>query len=127
MWKSPHAQTILPFAKRYPSLASALLRTWDDLSLAQDWKNLEVVDLPECGCAVIKGVPKNKKEMALVLPMNMALPVTMAQLSQLFSALGSEFGVDGPHTVYLGIVEKDSSVVYYVLREGIVSPLEVPE
>lgn len=32
-----------------------------------------------------------------------------------------------PPTVYLAIVEKDGSIVYYVLRQGIVSPKEVPE
>lgn len=30
-------------------------------------------------------------------------------------------------TVYLAMVEKDSSVVYYVLREGILSPKELPD
>lgn len=30
-------------------------------------------------------------------------------------------------TIYLAIVEKDSSIVYYVLKQGIVSPKEVPE
>lgn len=30
-------------------------------------------------------------------------------------------------TIYLAMIEKDSSIVYYVLRNGIVSPKEVPE
>ncbi|GJN93497.1 hypothetical protein Rhopal_006554-T1 [Rhodotorula paludigena] len=29
--------------------------------------------------------------------------------------------------IYLAVVEKDASIVYYVLRDGIVSPKEVPE
>jgi tRNA-splicing endonuclease subunit Sen15 len=29
--------------------------------------------------------------------------------------------------MYLSMIEKDSSIVYYVLRQGIVSPKEVPE
>lgn len=32
-----------------------------------------------------------------------------------------------PTTIYLAMIEKDSSIVYYVLRDGIVSPKEVPE
>jgi len=30
-------------------------------------------------------------------------------------------------TIYLAMIEKDASIVYYVLRQGIVSPKEVPE
>lgn len=54
-----------------------------------------------------------------------------SRLSAIFAALTDlellPADLDAPRTLYLGIVEKDSSVVYYVLKGGIVSPLEVPE
>ena len=51
------------------------------------------------------------------------------RLRAIFAALEERFPTapGTPQTVYLAIVEKDSSVVYYVLKDGIVSPLEVPE
>ena len=51
---------LLPHAKAHPTQASALLRTWEDLSLAQQWSALEVIDLPECDCSVFRGQPKTK-------------------------------------------------------------------
>ncbi|GAA5825868.1 hypothetical protein JCM11251_000035 [Rhodosporidiobolus azoricus] len=151
----PLAPKILPYCKRYPAQASALFQTFVDLSLAQQWRDLEVVELEECGCAVLRGRPKTPKKAAhsVVLPTGLATPTSLAELTAVLNAVASRFASTpltsssssdvpipthaptGPSktddadttTVYLGIVEKDSSIVYYVLRKGIVSPKEVPE
>jgi hypothetical protein len=44
-------------------------------------------------------------------------------LSELFTTIGLERG----SKVLLGIVGSDSSIVYYELSDGIVSPKEVPD
>ncbi|GAA6041479.1 hypothetical protein JCM8097_001896 [Rhodosporidiobolus ruineniae] len=156
----PLAPHILPACKRFPHQGAALFQSFVDLSLAQQWRDLEVVELDECGCAVLRGRPKNPKKAppAVVLPMNLTTPTSLASLTSILSAVSSRFppssassapSADSPSspstdpstpsagapkpddqdptTIYLAIVEKDSSIVYYVLRNGIVSPKEVPE
>ncbi|SCZ87381.1 BZ3500_MvSof-1268-A1-R1_Chr2-2g04847 [Microbotryum saponariae] len=63
-------------------------------------------------------------------------PRHLHSLSNIFEALDklpSETKVSATDTqtesptIYLAIAERDSSIVYYVLRHGIVSPKEVPE
>ncbi|GAA5891464.1 hypothetical protein JCM6882_004478 [Rhodosporidiobolus microsporus] len=148
----PLAPKILPYCKRYPAQASALFQAFVDLSLAQEWRDLEVVELEECGSAVLRGRPKLPKKAAhsVVLPMGLSTPTSLAELTAILNAVSTRYpstpltssstepSTSTPAapskaddadttTVYLSIVEKDSSIVYYVLRKGIVSPKEVPE
>ncbi|GAA5964073.1 hypothetical protein JCM21900_005155 [Sporobolomyces salmonicolor] len=137
----PLAPRILPTCRRFPEQASALFQAFVDLSLAQQWRDLEVLELDHCRCAVLRGRPKTpaKSPPAVVLPMGLQTPTTLASLSSVLTALdslpphstASPFSdppaSTEPPTVYLAIVEKDGSIVYYVLRQGIVSPKEVPE
>ncbi|KAL8287447.1 hypothetical protein RQP46_003305 [Phenoliferia psychrophenolica] len=129
MFQNPSSRQLLPHAEAHPAQALALLRTWEDLSLAQQWNQLEVHDLEECDCTVFRGTPKNKTTPASVFPMALNVHTSMEKLRAVFVALETRFPTLAPavQTVYLAIVEKDSSVVYYVLKDGIVSPLEVPE
>ncbi|GAA5864204.1 hypothetical protein JCM8547_001291 [Rhodosporidiobolus lusitaniae] len=144
----PLAPKILPFQQRYPS--QPLFQAYVDLSLAQQWRDLEVVELEECGCAVLRGRPKTPKRapVSVVLPMRLTTPTSLASLTAVLNALSSRYPSTpssdtlpststttlsatsddaDTFTIYLAIVEKDSSIVYYVLRKGIVSPKEVPE
>ncbi|BGP19100.1 hypothetical protein JCM10213_006634 [Rhodosporidiobolus nylandii] len=145
----PLAPQVLPYCKRYPAQASSLFQTFVDLSLAQQWRELEVVELEECGCAVLRGRPKTPKKAphAVVLPMGLSTPTSLASLTSVLNALATRYPSSSsapseppsrpllpseqedpdPTTVYLSMVEKDASIVYYVLRKGIVSPKEVPE
>ncbi|GAA5973170.1 hypothetical protein JCM11641_006304 [Rhodosporidiobolus odoratus] len=159
----PLAPQILPYCKRYPHQASSLFQSFIDLSLAQQWRDLEVVELEECATAALRGRPRtpSKAPPAVVLPMSLTTPTSLAALTAILKALStrypspsstsdaaktngsslpptpsgepkkallpSEQEDPNPTTIYLAIVEKDSSIVYYVLRDGIVSPKEVPE
>ncbi|GAA5931481.1 hypothetical protein JCM1841_003550 [Sporobolomyces salmonicolor] len=137
----PLAPRILPTCRRFPEQASALFQAFVDLSLAQQWRDLEVLELDHCRCAILRGRPKTpaKSPPAVVLPMGLQTPTTLASLSSVLTALDSlpppstaspssdPPASTEPPTVYLAIVEKDGSIVYYVLRQGIVSPKEVPE
>ncbi|GAA5985165.1 hypothetical protein JCM10908_002552 [Rhodotorula pacifica] len=151
----PLAHLVLPACKRFPTQAGALFQATVDLSLAQQWRDVEVVDLEECNCAVIKGRPPKsgaKSPPSFVYPMGLQQPTNLRQLTDVITAISTRFPetaipsepsaasalADSPAasdtattatttTIYLAMVEKDSSIVYYVLRNGIVSPKEVPE
>ncbi|GAA5946029.1 hypothetical protein JCM3775_002673 [Rhodotorula graminis] len=147
----PLLPLVAPACKRYPRQAGALFQAAVDLSLAQQWRDVEVVDLEECGCAVVRGRPRLPKRAlpAVVLPMALNEPTSLAALSSVLDAVAKRFSPspsstslpsstpsapsadaaappDSP-TIYLAMIEKDASIVYYVLRQGIVSPKEVPE
>ncbi|KDE05713.1 hypothetical protein MVLG_03947 [Microbotryum lychnidis-dioicae p1A1 Lamole] len=132
----PLAGPLLPYLQKYPSQASSLFQAYQDLYLAQTWQGLEVVDLPSCECVVIKGRPQNKTVPSFALPINLSTATSLRSLSNVFEALdklpseknssATDTQTESP-TIYLAIAERDSSIVYYVLRHGIVSPKEVPE
>ncbi|GAA5852737.1 hypothetical protein JCM9279_003951 [Rhodotorula babjevae] len=146
----PLLPLVAPACKRYPRQAGALFQAFVDLSLAQQWRDVEVVDLEECGCAVVRGRPRNPKRAppAVVLPMALNEPTSLAALTAVLDAVSKRFPSSTPSsssapsdaapspdspaptstpTIYLAMIEKDASIVYYVLRQGIVSPKEVPE
>ncbi|GAA6009308.1 hypothetical protein JCM11491_004268 [Sporobolomyces phaffii] len=140
----PLAPEILPYCQKYPAQSSSLFQSYVDLRLAQQWKDLEVIELAEISTVVLRGKPKNppKAPPAIVLPMNLQTPTSISSLDHVLtavsklppppsaataSATAAASSEPSSPTVYLAIVEKDSSIVYYVLRQGIVSPKEVPE
>ncbi|GAA5946389.1 hypothetical protein JCM3765_000223 [Sporobolomyces pararoseus] len=138
------APEILPHCQKYPAQASSLFQSYVDLRLAQQWRDLEVIELEEISTVVLRGRPKtpSKAPPAIVLPMNLTTPTSIKSLDSILSAVAklpapasttttstndSTDSSSSSPTIYLAIVEKDSSIVYYVLRQGIVSPKEVPE
>ncbi|ORY86747.1 tRNA intron endonuclease [Leucosporidium creatinivorum] len=160
----PLAPAILPFCQLYPHQAPSLFQSFLDINLAQAWKDVKVIDLPECQCVALAGSPKAGSPQSFVLPMSLTTPTSLAEFSSIFTALSTRYPSSFPPsspsspsstppplaessspspatlsapsteseeaqtpTIYLSIVEKDSSVVYYVLRRGVVSPKEVPE
>ncbi|GAA5933824.1 uncharacterized protein JCM15063_000479 [Sporobolomyces koalae] len=136
----PLAPEIVPYCKKYPAQSASLFQSYIDLRLAQQWKDLEVIELHEISTVVLRGKPKNppKAPLAIVLPMNLTTPTSLESLDHVLSAVAklsnsaATVPTDEPReqstpTIYLAIVEKDSSIVYYVLKQGIVSPKEVPE
>ncbi|GAA6007125.1 hypothetical protein JCM10207_001518 [Rhodosporidiobolus poonsookiae] len=147
--KHPLAPHVLPACKRFPHQASSLFQAFVDLSLAQQWRDLEVVELEECSCAILRGRPKEPRKAppAIVLPMGLTTPTSLSALTAVLQAVATRYpssspspadassaplppstkSEDDPTTVYLAMVEKDASIVYYVLRKGIISPKEVPE
>ncbi|GAA5953617.1 hypothetical protein JCM8115_004105 [Rhodotorula mucilaginosa] len=146
----PLAHLVLPACKRFPTQSAALFQATVDLHLAQQWKDVEVVELDECACAVIKGRPPKASAdspPSFVYPMGLQQPTNLRQLGDVIKAISTRFPkaaapsepsaasafTDSPAapstttTIFLAMIEKDSSIVYYVLRNGIVSPKEVPE
>ncbi|GAA5909752.1 Sen15p [Sporobolomyces salmoneus] len=137
----PLAPEILPYCQKYPSQASSLFQSFIDLRLAQQWRDLEVLELDEISTVVLRGRPKTpaKASPAIVLPMNLTTPTSLQSLDSVLTAVAKLPASTAPETtptstdssssptIYLAIVEKDSSIVYYVLKQGIVSPKEVPE
>ncbi|KAG0660932.1 hypothetical protein C6P46_004205 [Rhodotorula mucilaginosa] len=151
----PLAHLVLPACKRFPAQSAALFQATVDLSLAQQWKDVEVVELDECACAVIKGRPPKasadssppQSPPSFVYPMGLQQPTNLRQLGDVIKTISTRFPeaavpsepsaasafTDSPAapstttTIFLAMIEKDSSIVYYVLRNGIVSPKEVPE
>ncbi|GAA5997187.1 hypothetical protein JCM5350_000103 [Sporobolomyces pararoseus] len=142
----PLAHEILPYCQKFPAQSSSLFQSYVDLRLAQQWRDLEVIELDEISTVVLRGRPKTpaKAPPAVVLPMNLTTPTSIKSLDSVLSAIAklpapesttstttstkdSTDSASSSPTIYLAIVEKDSSIVYYVLRQGIVSPKEVPE
>ncbi|KAH9968604.1 tRNA intron endonuclease, partial [Russula dissimulans] len=103
--------------KRYPHAASAVFQTYNDLLLAQQWNELEVVDLPQCGRCGFRGRrPENTNTRTSVVPCLLAETLSMNWLKSAFSEL------DNPGEVFLAICAEDSSIVYYKLSKGINKP-----
>ncbi|GAA5825769.1 hypothetical protein JCM5353_001419 [Sporobolomyces roseus] len=129
----PLASDILPYCRKFPNQSSSLFQSYTDLKLAQQWKDVKVIELEQENSVVLKGTPKTGPP-SIVLPMNLQTPTSLSSLSSILEAVSSHPECtslteknEGTPTIYLSIVEKDSSIVYYVLRKGIVSPKEVPE
>ncbi|KAH9959802.1 tRNA intron endonuclease [Russula dissimulans] len=103
--------------KRYPHVASAVFQTYNDLLLAQQWNELEVVDLPKCGRCGFRGRrPENTDTRTSVVPCLLVETLSMNWLKSAFSEL------DNPGEVFLAICAEDSSIVYYKLSKGINKP-----
>lgn len=143
---------------------------WLNLRTAQRWFELEIVDLEDCNCVVIKGRPTEEvsrlglqsepfscwlvtirslagtfcvrlsnqsldadfnKRVILILSSYLAQSswrIVARRLNDIFSSLTrytNSMEAPTPSTIFLAITERDSSCVYYVLNNGIVSPKEV--
>ncbi|KAI0286403.1 tRNA intron endonuclease [Russula brevipes] len=113
----PTYATLSAVINRYPHAASAIFQTYNDLLLAQQWSELEVVDLPQCGRCGFRGRrPENKNTRTCVLPCLSVETISVNWLKSAFSEL------DSPGEVFLAICTEDSSIVYYKLSLGINKP-----
>ncbi|KAI9507623.1 tRNA intron endonuclease [Russula earlei] len=103
--------------ERYPHVAGATFQTYNDLLLAQQWSEMEVVDLPQCGRCGFRGRrPENQNTPTIVVPCLLTETITMDWLKSTFSDL------DNPGEVFLAICAEDSSIVYYKMSMGINKP-----
>ncbi|KAK7467144.1 hypothetical protein VKT23_004203 [Stygiomarasmius scandens] len=109
--------------QKYPLSAGSLFQTYNDLVLAQQWRDVQVTDLGEtCKRASIQG--KRPAHIAVddvdttlhVVPCSMSESISLGWISDVFKALSN------PESLYLAIVTDDSSIVYYKLSPGIVKP-----
>ncbi|KAI0295679.1 tRNA intron endonuclease, partial [Multifurca ochricompacta] len=113
----PKYATLSISIKRYPRAASAIFQTYNDLLLAQQWSEIEIVDLPTCGRCGFRGRrPENPNTRTCVVPCSLAETISMTWLKSAFG----EF--EQPEEVFLAINAEDSSIVYYKLSTGITKP-----
>ncbi|POW14294.1 hypothetical protein PSTT_03006 [Puccinia striiformis] len=111
-----------------PGQAAPLLHAFADLTAAQGWQDVKVQTFPThlsapSRLAILRGISTASAVERIVYPMSLHQPTNFQILSNIFPSIGL-----GPNSkVLLAIVSSDSSIVYYELSEGIVSPKEVPE
>ncbi|POV94170.1 hypothetical protein PSHT_16390, partial [Puccinia striiformis] len=109
-----------------PGQAAPLLHAFADLTAG--WQDVKVQTFPThlsapSRLAILRGISTASAVERIVYPMSLHQPTNFQILSNIFPSIGL-----GPNSkVLLAIVSSDSSIVYYELSEGIVSPKEVPE
>ncbi|KII90652.1 hypothetical protein PLICRDRAFT_107005, partial [Plicaturopsis crispa FD-325 SS-3] len=101
---------------KYPRTAGSLFQTYNDLLLAQQWTEVEVVDLQSCQRGAIKGKRPNTDIQLAVVPCSLAESLSLEWMQNAFGGLGK------PAYVYLAITSDDASIVYYKISRGMVKP-----
>ncbi|KAF5386986.1 hypothetical protein D9615_001967 [Tricholomella constricta] len=116
MESHPSYSALAPILRKYPRAAGALFQAYNDVVFAQQWTDVEVIELEACGRAAIKG-RKPKTEIDLhVVPCTLSETVSFAWLQDAFTLL------ENPAGIYLAITSEDASIVYYKISQGIVKP-----
>ncbi|OJA10567.1 hypothetical protein AZE42_03147 [Rhizopogon vesiculosus] len=107
---------------KYPASGGALFQVYNDLTLAQRWSDVQVLDLTACGRAAIKGKrPTTDTDQGpstcVVVPCSLSESISTSWLRAAFTSLepsGTE--------IYVAITTEDTSTVYYKISQGIVKP-----
>ncbi|KZT38589.1 hypothetical protein SISSUDRAFT_985994, partial [Sistotremastrum suecicum HHB10207 ss-3] len=108
---------LAPVIKKYPATAGPLFQTYNDLSLAQRWESLEIIDLSNALRGGFRGRrPGTQTESSVVVPCFLTESLSMSWISSVFQDLPDV------KDFYLAICTEDSSVVYYRMSKGIVKP-----
>ncbi|PPQ69110.1 hypothetical protein CVT25_004607 [Psilocybe cyanescens] len=112
---------------KYPRASSSLFQTYNDIVYAQQWDDVEIIDLQRCLRGVIAGKKRDTQETLYVVPCSLSETLSFAWLqdafSQLFTDLTKNQAVDSnPPCLYVAITSSDASIVYYKLSHGIVKP-----
>ncbi|KAF9485782.1 hypothetical protein BDN70DRAFT_870660 [Pholiota conissans] len=129
MESHPSFPVLSPFIARYPRASSSLFQAYNDIVYAQQWNDVEVVDVPSCLRGAIKGKKRGTQETLYVVPCSLSETVSFAWLQDAFKELFQKESVEpdasGTTTIpsiYLAITSQDASIVYYKLSQGIVKP-----
>ncbi|KAF9222969.1 hypothetical protein BS17DRAFT_782888 [Gyrodon lividus] len=123
MQAHPSHPQLSQLLSKYPKIAGAFFQTYNDLTLAQKWTDIEVIDLPECQRGAIKGLrpPPATGEprlVCVVVPCSLAESLSTSWIRGAFARLGT----DAPEAIFVAICAEDSSIVYYKISKGIVKP-----
>ncbi|KAJ3992661.1 tRNA intron endonuclease [Lentinula boryana] len=106
----PSYPALASLVEKYPAHRGSLFQTYNDILLAQQWRDVQVIDLGDCRRGALRGKrPKtatDPESLLDVIPCSLAESITLAWYRQL----------------YLAVVSDDSSIVYYKLSPGIVKP-----
>ncbi|KAI0781079.1 tRNA intron endonuclease [Trametes elegans] len=116
MEKHPSYEVLSSYLPIYPKAAGALFQTYNDLKYAQQWSDLELVELPGCARCGLKGRRPQTDEVLSIVPCSLSESLSTDWIRTTFRELGAP-----PH-VYLAINTEDSSIVYYKISPGIVKP-----
>ncbi|ESK89374.1 hypothetical protein Moror_16217 [Moniliophthora roreri MCA 2997] len=112
----PSYPVLSSLIKKYPKNAGSLFQTYNDILLAQQWRDVEVFEMGEPydrGC--ITGRRPLSEETLHVVPCSLAESISIAWMTGIIKALSVK-------DVYLAINTEDSSIVYYKISDGIVKP-----
>ncbi|KAG7086555.1 hypothetical protein E1B28_002504 [Marasmius oreades] len=120
MENHPSYPELSSLISEYPKHAGALFQTYNDLLLAQQWRDVEVQDL---GAPHLRGYILGRRPVTAtdadallyVVPCSVTESISVDWLAGVFEKLATE-------EIYLAINTDDSSVVYYQISDGIVKP-----
>jgi len=116
MENHPSYQALSAVLPKYPRAAGCLFQAYNDVLFAQQWTDVEVIDLQGCSRGAIKGRKPNTETFLHVVPCSLAETISFGWLQQAFSLLSD------PPEIYLAITSEDASIVYYKISLGIVKP-----
>ncbi|KAF8560040.1 hypothetical protein OG21DRAFT_1473543 [Imleria badia] len=111
---------------KYPKSAGALFQTFNDVTLAQKWTDIQVLELSKCGRGAIKGLRPSltagePPSTCVVVPCGLAESLSTSWIRGAFAALDDQLA-DAPETLFVAICSDDSSIVYYKITKGIMKP-----
>jgi len=109
----PALSSVLP---KYPKAAGALFQTYNDILFAQQWSEVQVLDLASCSRGAVKGRRPQTEETLYVVPCSLAESLSTSWLQDAFKELQC------PKEIYLAVTAEDASIVYYKISQGIVKP-----
>ncbi|KAJ7596675.1 tRNA intron endonuclease, partial [Mycena floridula] len=116
----PSYESIAAVLRKYPAKAGSLFQTYNDILYAQQWKDVQVLDLGNtCARGAITGrrpISDSPNKTLSVVPCSLAESLSMGFLKDVFLSLSS------PPEIFLAINADDSSIVYYKISAGIVKP-----
>ncbi|KAI0087866.1 tRNA intron endonuclease [Irpex rosettiformis] len=116
MESHPSHGELSQLVEKYPQTAGSLFQTYNDLKLAQQWEDLQILDLPACSRGAFKGRRPKTTDMLLVVPCSLAESLSISWFDEAFKQLGK------PSQIYLAINAEDSNIVYYKISPGIIKP-----
>ncbi|KIM27981.1 hypothetical protein M408DRAFT_146733 [Serendipita vermifera MAFF 305830] len=136
--------SVATLANKYPSNAGDLTQVYNDLHLAQRWRNVIAIDLDAAKRPALMGVKPDNEEHGvdvgtIVVPCSLSDHLSLNWIKDIFRAIEllkveSTSATDSQNEqvscpsewhrtfIYLAITSQDSSQVYYKLSDGIVKP-----
>ncbi|KAG8705430.1 hypothetical protein FRC08_001677 [Ceratobasidium sp. 394] len=118
MEKHPSYPALKGYLQKYPKSRGAIYQTYNDIVYGQQWSDVEIVDAPQIGRAVVSGRRPEQKDPSLVIPCGLGETMSFDWLTEAFKNSPSANNPD----IYLGISGDDSSIVYYKISPGIIKP-----
>nr|GAT50809.1 predicted protein [Mycena chlorophos] len=107
---------LAPILQKYPRAAGSLFQTYNDIVYAQQWSDVDLVQLDSISRAAISGKRPNTDATVYVVPCSLAETLSFDWLQQAFAQL------QDPQEIFLAITSDDASLVYYKLSRGMVKP-----